>query len=349
MDSFKLTEVALNAWLNILIGHHHTYIPVAEVKGGFQKWLPARKGEFPVFLPGTPKSSIKQFFFPQPEPLSVFSCNHKEPDAFIPKAPVIKGDASSFRVLFGVRPCDARSVMLNALAFKDDPYYQTRLKENAIIGMGCLTQTKTCFCSWVGGSPLGREGMDILLVPLDSGDYVAEVITDRGRDLIQYLEDLKEASSKDLEEVAQKREKADGPMSKMPPLADQLKAKELLALYNAPFWDSVAEPCINCGACTFLCPTCYCFDIQDEVVGNRGRRIRYWDSCMFPLFTKHASGHNPRGDKTARVRNRFLHKFKYFPDRFGPVSCVGCGRCIKECPVNIDIREVVRDLLSVKQ
>jgi len=126
-----------------------------------------------------------------------------------------------------------------------------------------------------------------------------------------------------------------------------MQKKDLLALYNASFWPQIAEACINCGACTFLCPTCYCFDIQDEVAGTKGVRLRYWDSCMFPLFTLHASGHNPRGQKMQRVRNRFMHKFKYFPDRFGPVSCVGCGRCVKDCPVNIDIREVISLMQAV--
>ena len=131
------------------------------------------------------------------------------------------------------------------------------------------------------------------------------------------------------------------------PLLERLKDAGLNRLYGAPIWGELAQACLNCGICTFLCPTCYCFDIQDERLGSRGRRIRYWDSCMFPLFTQHASGHNPRPTKLHRVRNRFLHKLKYFPDRFGPFSCVGCGRCIRECPVGIDIRQVAAALAEI--
>jgi len=112
-------------------------------------------------------------------------------------------------------------------------------------------------------------------------------------------------------------------------------------LFAAPFWEGVSFSCINCGTCTYLCPTCWCFDIQDEVWGKQGDRIRNWDACMFPLFTLHGSGHNPRDKKVQRVRQRFMHKLKYYVDKYGDgVCCVGCGRCVQFCPVNIDIRRV---------
>ena len=127
--------------------------------------------------------------------------------------------------------------------------------------------------------------------------------------------------------------------SKVP--ADKLSEKTVTDLFDAPIWDEVAFSCINCGTCTFLCPTCWCFDIQDEVLGKQGDRIRNWDACMFPLFTLHGSGHNPRDEKTQRVRQRFMHKLKYYVDKYkGGPACVGCGRCVQFCPVNIDIRRV---------
>jgi ferredoxin len=107
-------------------------------------------------------------------------------------------------------------------------------------------------------------------------------------------------------------------------------------------WEELTVRCLGCGSCTYLCPTCHCFDIADEARLYKGRRIRTWDSCQFPLFTKHASGHNPRRNKKERLRQRFMHKFSYAVENTGTALCVGCGRCIAGCPVNLDIRDVIR-------
>ena len=130
----------------------------------------------------------------------------------------------------------------------------------------------------------------------------------------------------------------------------KLKDKTVLELHEAPFWDDIAFSCINCGTCTFVCPTCWCFDIQDEAKQKSASRFRNWDTCMSPLFTKHATGHNPRDGKTQRVRQRFMHKLKYFLDKYDQgIMCVGCGRCVKSCPVNIDIREVCKTMNSYEK
>jgi ferredoxin len=123
--------------------------------------------------------------------------------------------------------------------------------------------------------------------------------------------------------------------------SSKLKDQKTTELFSAEFWDDVAFSCLNCGTCTFSCPTCWCFDIQDENQGTDGKRMRNWDSCMYPLFTLEGSGHNPRPSKVQRVRQRFMHKLKYYVDKYeAGIQCVGCGRCIRLCPVNIDIRTV---------
>lgn len=310
---------------------------------GGTDWAPLTGGALPDLSPGTPKRSLKLFYFPQPETLFTFSARPGEKDAFLPIPPAGEGRK---RVIVGVRPCDARSVTLNAMPYQGDPYYAELLKNTALVGVSCLEGCRTCFCTWTGGSPMGTEGLDIALHPAD-GYLIAEILTERGEALVAEAGGAFEpAGQEDVDAVEAKRAGLARTGSSVPDPACRLREKDLLALHGAPFWEEIASSCINCGACTFLCPTCYCFDIQDEVARGEGRRIRYWDSCMFPLFTLHASGHNPRGQKVQRVRNRFMHKLKYFPDRFGPLSCVGCGRCIRECPVNIDIREVMRSLLE---
>ncbi len=119
-----------------------------------------------------------------------------------------------------------------------------------------------------------------------------------------------------------------------------------LDLHDAAFWEDVAFSCINCGTCTFVCPTCWCFDIQDEIHGKTGKRMRNWDSCMFPLFTLHGSGHNPRDTKMQRVRQRFMHKLKYYVDKYDDgISAWAAADASDQCPVNIDIRRVC-DLMN---
>lgn len=290
-------------------------------------------GSLPVVAVGPSKSSLKTFFFPQPETLQTYTLHSNDPDYALPKEPA-KNTVK--QIVFGVRPCDGRSVVLNNLPYKKDPFYQANLERTALVGFTCGERLVSCFCEDVGGSPVSTEGLDIALSEADGG-YLAAVITDKGAELVGGSEFAEAAA-------------ASFPIAEFPDSAklESLKAKDLNSIYNALFWKELGESCLNCGACTFLCPTCYCFDIQDEVVSGQGRRIRLWDSCMFPLYSLHTSGYNPRGQKVQRVRNRFLHKLKYFPDRFGPFSCVGCGRCVQECPVNIDIREVMDDLLAVE-
>ncbi len=107
-------------------------------------------------------------------------------------------------------------------------------------------------------------------------------------------------------------------------------------------WADLAMRCISCGTCTYVCPSCYCFSINDSIVETKGDRYRCWDNCFNPLYTEETSGHNPRAKKANRFRNRFSHKFWYYPDKYDSLLCSGCGRCIMHCPTRIDIREVIR-------
>jgi ferredoxin len=218
-----------------------------------------------------------------------------------------------------------------------DPYWINLYNATTFVGLACDDPCQSCFCTSTGCGPYHEEGLDVLLV--DGKDhYLAKVLTDKGEALIAAAgwSDVVDKTDR----VAEQKAAAEaGIASRIS--TDCLAKADTLALHGADFWDDVAFACINCGTCTFVCPTCWCFDIQDETHGNKGRRIRNWDSCMFPIFTVHTTGHNPRESKTQRVRQRFMHKLKYFVDKYDAgVMCVGCGRCIRQCPVNIDIRHV---------
>ena len=249
------------------------------------------------------------------------------------------------RVVVGIRPCDAKAFALVNRNFDNpefkDPWWVNRMASLTLVGLGCDEPCSTCFCTSVGCGPFHEEGLDVLLFDLGH-DYLARATTEKGERLLKEAGVKQEAGDDLRKEAAQLKEKSEKRIHSQVP-TDRLKDKRLNDLFDAPFWEDVAFACINCGTCTFLCPTCWCFDIQDEVKKNQGDRIRNWDSCMFPLFTLHASGHNPRSKKAQRVRQRFMHKLKYYMDKYGDgVACVGCGRCVNYCPVNIDIREVAK-------
>jgi ferredoxin len=169
-----------------------------------------------------------------------------------------------------------------------------------------------------------------------------EFITSKGEGLAAYFG---EATAADAGAEAKKKEIAEKSAAAIQSKIPGRAIKPILDVsFEHPFWDTISGKCLACGTCTYMCPTCHCFDISDEIKGDDGVRIRNWDSCMFPLFTKETSGHNPRTSQKQRWRQRLMHKFKYYVDNFDAIACVGCGRCVMSCPVNIDIRKIVQDI-----
>ncbi|TFG37666.1 MAG: 4Fe-4S ferredoxin [Syntrophobacterales bacterium] len=314
------------------------YAPVQEEDNVLFKVLEA--GMEPLVTYANPKNAPKNFFFPQTETMMKYFRTErgKELSDVVEEMP----DA----VLFGVRPCDARSFVLLDNIFDDpkyrDPYYVERREKTTIVSMACVHPPyTTCFCTSVGGHPMASEGSDIVITDLGD-DYLAEFLTPKGEKLLEKMGDLGAADESldakkiELSKNAEKEITSHIPGREIKPWLDEN--------FESPFWDTLYRSCLACGTCTYLCPTCHCFDITDEVKGDGGRRIRSWDSCMSWLFTMETSGHNPRTSQKERWRQRLMHKFKYFVDNFDAIACVGCGRCVINCPVNIDIRKIVTDI-----
>jgi len=309
------------------------YAP-ARVKG--KDWTEFRRVESlkeADFSRVSTKQSAKGLLFPQREVMLTFVDGKSEEPA-----------APEEQVILGIRPCDAAAVAFQAKFFAEqgrtDPYFKARLEKTTLIGLACNIPAETCFCTAVGGSPSGTRGLDLLLTDI-GGRYLAEPATDKGAALIV---DMPEPAAGDTEK---KRELAEQCSRQMPPAIDTAAFKlRLDSGFEHPVWDELNLACVNCGACTFFCPTCHCFDITDETRKGRGARFRVWDSCQFCVYSQHASGHNPRQTARSRYRNRVMDKFKYTVDQVGEVSCVGCGRCIIECPAAIDIRETVATLVK---
>jgi ferredoxin len=298
-------------------------------------------GQMPDFGFLNSRLSPKSLIYPQSEVMFEYSLDESAADHHILKEPA---KDYSPRAVIGIRPCDAKAFVLVRQNFDTadykDPYWLRAYEATTFVGLACDAPCRTCFCTTAGCGPHHEEGLDVLLIAEQDGGYLAKVITEKGAAFMAAAGFRTPAGAEAPERLASLKEAAEGRIVSRVK-TENLRAMDSTELYNAPFWEDVSFSCINCGTCTFCCPTCWCFDIQDENRGRRGVRIRNWDSCMEPLFTLHGSGHNPRGTKLHRVRQRFMHKLKYFVDKYDSgIQCVGCGRCIQLCPVNIDIRRV---------
>ncbi len=188
------------------------------------------------------------------------------------------------------------------------------------------------------------EGSDLRLTPI-AGGYLLEALTERSALVIESVASLASPPS-----AAQEKEAAEAVAQAArqrwgEPLPEGIARDFMARFEDRGYWQEVAESCLSCGICTYVCPTCYCFTITDEIKDLQGERLRSWDSCMFYQYTSEASGHNPRPTKFERYRNRVGHKFSYIPEKYeGLIGCCGCGRCIRSCPVSIDIRRAVLGL-----
>jgi formate hydrogenlyase subunit 6/NADH:ubiquinone oxidoreductase subunit I len=245
-------------------------------------------------------------------------------------------------IIWGTRPCDAMGIgELSAIFNWDikDEIYNTRLSKTAVISFGCAKADSSCFCTSVGGNPGNTEGSDILLTRLgDNGDFLAEIITEKGIALVNSFSGFFENAGNE------KKEKF---LAVVPVRFNQKEIHDKLDKYfESDHWVEQSLKCLGCGACAYVCPTCACFDIQDEAHGKKGTRVRCWDSCGFSLFTMHTSGHNPREVQSQRWRQRIMHKFSYMPDRLNVYGCTGCGRCSRACPADMNILE---HLISIQE
>jgi len=302
-------------------------------------------GELPDMSVQNTRLSPRSVVYPQSEKMFAFSLDENQTDHHILKE---IDKAYPARAVVGLRPCDARAFLLVRPNFDTpeykDPYWVRSYESTTFVGHACSGPCSTCFCTSAGCGPFHEHGLDVLLADTEEG-YLAKVLTEKGEAFMAAAGWETEADAAPDDRMAAMKAAAESKVTAKVS-TDRLKEQDTTDLFEAPFWEDVGFSCINCGTCTYVCPTCWCFDIQDETRGLSGIRMRNWDSCMYSLFTLHGSGHNPRNTKTQRVRQRFMHKLKYYVDRYqNGIQCVGCGRCIQLCPVNIDIRRVC-DLMN---
>jgi len=317
------------------------------------------------FLGRPPTSSAKEALLPQTE--NLFTYKYRKDQADLTRTEVFLSEAlpPEPTLILGPRPCDARGRHLLDRVFLErgvvDPQYKAHRAATLFVSVACTSLQNTCFCHWTGGGMDDETGSDVLLHPLvmeNNGGFVAKAVTPAGEKLIA---ELPEATAEMLAQIDERKAaaQASGQAPDLPPDLTDIAGSFLAVFADLDFWTDQSARCLSCGVCTYLCPTCSCFNITDENQGMSGRRLRTWDTCMSALYTLEGSGHNPRGSRAHRLRNRVGHKFCYHPREF-PIaaaepppspsglefSCTGCGRCIKSCPVAVDIRQIVLDVLA---
>jgi ferredoxin len=321
-----ISKGALLALVDEWIGGTGVAVGPRRVKPDLVQYAPLdRSGSLELDGYIHPANSVKQFIFPRHETLYCYKCKGKD---------VELTDASDEipRVLVvGARPCDAAALAIVDKVFNwdvKDELYNRRREATTVVTLACREHDSVCFCTSVGLGPAAERGSDALLLGLGDGNYEVRCVTEKGKALFA---GRTEASSKTATVPP-------GPPKKFEPGHVEEFLKEN---FENPIWKDRPLRCIGCGGCAFTCPTCHCFDIQDERTADGGKRVRNWDGCQFAQFTLHASGHNPRAGTANRQRQRIQHKFRIYPEKFGDVLCTGCGNCVRNCPVRLGVLGVL--------
>ncbi len=289
----------------------------------------------PYYFALTPgPDTWKRYLFPRQRALFHFQRTNNVWETFPPD-----DDPPPRYALLGVRPCELAAIQMQDQVFIradfTDPYYR-KVRENLfIIAVNCLRPGDTCFCASLGTGPEAREGYDLLFTELDDV-FLVSVGSEIGRQILQPLP-WEPASAFHLNQARQGLDAARQRMGRSLPEPEALP-DILLANLEHPHWDDIAQRCLSCANCTQVCPTCFCWDVQDEIAlsGDKVTRFRVWDSCLSPQLSYLAGG-NARPSIRARYRQWLTHKFASWERQFGTLGCVGCGRCITWCPAGIDI------------
>ena len=290
--------------------------------------------------------SPKNMFFPQSENLMKFKTEGKNLEIIDVREKLgEKMDERPF-VLFGVKACDYKGIEVLDNVFLADPvdsYYQMRRESTTIVTLACSRPEESCFCNAFGidaTAPMGD-----VTTWLDSEYLYWQANTEKGEKLTVLVQELLVNGGEN--EVSAQQEKTKEIMAKLPYAnldLSRFTPENLNELFNAKEWEEMSESCLGCGTCTFVCPTCQCFDIRDFKTNEGVIRFRCWDSCMYSDFTLMAHG-NSRTTQMQRFRQRFMHKLVYYPSQNdGLYSCVGCGRCVNKCPQKLNIVKVIKTL-----
>ena len=284
--------------------------------------------------------SGKDCFFPQSETL--YNC--KNEDGKISIDPAKLTDAPF--VVFGMRSCDVQGLKVLDRVFLNDPvdsFYAARREHGTVVAIACHEPEETCFCK-VFGIDAANPAADVAAWFVGE-DFYWKALTKKGEALTESVKEL--LTDADEAAVEEEKKQIQAVIEKLPYShldLSRFTPERTMELFDSPLWEEMYQPCLACGTCTFVCPTCQCYDIKDFNTGSGVQRYRCWDSCMYSDFTMMAHG-NMRTSQMQRFRQRFMHKLVYYPaNNDGMFSCVGCGRCVSKCPASLNIVKVIKKL-----
>ena len=333
---YKISKNNLNALYAAIAQQNDLFLPVKTAgQTNFGLWTEAADVDIDTLK--TVKSA-KDIFFPQSE--SLYQVRRQEGKF------EIQGQALREKpfVVLGIRGCDVKGMEVLDKVFLSDPvdgFYAARRQLGTVVSLACGRPETSCFCK-VFGVDCAEPAGDVVTWLVGDTLYW-EARTQKGEQLTQMLGDLLENA--DSQAVTQEQEKIRAIVERLPYSKLSLEKWGAAAAdknFDSPLWEELYHPCLACGTCTFVCPTCQCYDIKDYTTGSGVQRYRCWDSCMYSDFTMMAHGNN-RTSQMQRFRQRFMHKLAYFPaNNNGMFSCVGCGRCVDKCPSHLNIVKVIK-------
>jgi ferredoxin len=337
-------KTGLQKFYEEIIGKFETYAPVEK----FGKYDYKRVSKLSECDPDSPietTMSVKPLFFPKTAKVMKFT----EDSSGTTVSETNDDPLTGKRVILGVKHCDARGLQVLDQVYKwdyVDTDYQKRRENTLIISTRCDKAGAQCFCTSLDYDVENSDAHDIRIVNGLDGKIYIQAITEKGSTFLQASGIQHPASVNDAVEEIKKHYQSFNASFRLKMNYTEVNAK-LQNLFDSPDFETVSSNCISCNTCAFICPTCHCFKISDEKIKDTGVRYKSYDSCNNGYFTLMAGGHNPRPVKYRRWRQRAMHKFVYFKERFGVNLCVGCGHCAISCPVNISIFDVVNQVAKV--
>lgn len=254
------------------------------------------------------------------------------------------------RIIVGAKGCDLRAlhVLDSAMINEDfiDPAYSHWRQNTIIISTDCSEIAPTCHCTLVGGKPFAESGYDLNLSRLGN-QYRITVGTEKGQQLVDLMKkefSMQPASEVVISAIEEKRNEIIRLLHKQNQEYERGKDYTQLQSSDSENWNRESLACVGCGACTHICPTCYCLILNDETKAQQFVKVRSMDSCQLNGYARVAGGGSPRPKMHQRFRNRYLCKFLFMQSNFGELGCTGCGRCTETCTAGIDFRKVVHNI-----